>query len=84
MGDERREFAGFGVRVLAIAPGLFATPMLKSLPEAAQQSLAGSVPFPARLGEPAEFAALVAHMVTNRFLNGEVVRLDGALRMGPK
>jgi NAD(P)-dependent dehydrogenase (short-subunit alcohol dehydrogenase family) len=79
-----REFAAFGVRVLAIAPGLFETPMLKALPEAAQQSLSASVPFPQRLGEPKEFAALVAHMVANRFLNGEVVRLDGSLRLPPR
>jgi NAD(P)-dependent dehydrogenase (short-subunit alcohol dehydrogenase family) len=79
-----REFAAFGIRVLAIAPGLFQTPMLKALPEAAQQSLSTSVPFPQRLGDPAEFAALVAHMVANRFLNGEVVRLDGALRLPPR
>jgi NAD(P)-dependent dehydrogenase (short-subunit alcohol dehydrogenase family) len=79
-----REFAGFGVRVLAIAPGLFNTPMMKALPEPAQQSLATSVPFPPRLGDPAEFAALVAHMIANRFLNGEVIRLDGALRLPPR
>lgn len=79
-----REFAGFGVRVLAIAPGLFLTPMMGTLPEPVQQSLAASIPFPARLGGPEEFASLVAHMVENRFLNGEVVRLDGALRLPPK
>jgi NAD(P)-dependent dehydrogenase (short-subunit alcohol dehydrogenase family) len=79
-----REFASFGIRVLAIAPGLFRTPMLKALPEAAQQSLSSSVPFPQRLGDPAEFAALVAHMIGNRFLNGEVVRLDGSLRLPPR
>ncbi len=79
-----REFAQFGIRVLAIAPGIFATPMLKALPEAAQQSLGQQVPFPVRLGEPSEFAALVMHIVSNRYLNGEVIRLDGALRMAPR
>jgi NAD(P)-dependent dehydrogenase (short-subunit alcohol dehydrogenase family) len=79
-----REFAGLGIRVLAIAPGLFDTPMMKSLPEPAQQSLAASVPFPHRLGDPSEFASLVAHAIGNRFLNGEVIRLDGALRLAPR
>ena len=79
-----REFATFGVRVLAIAPGLFDTPMLQALPEPARQSLAVSVPFPQRLGDPKEFAALVAHMIANRFLNGEVIRLDGAIRLAPR
>jgi NAD(P)-dependent dehydrogenase (short-subunit alcohol dehydrogenase family) len=79
-----REFAQFGVRVLAVAPGIFATPMLRGLPEAAQQSLGTQVPFPSRLGEPAEFAALVLHCVENGYLNGEVIRLDGALRMAPR
>jgi NAD(P)-dependent dehydrogenase (short-subunit alcohol dehydrogenase family) len=79
-----REFAQFGVRVNAIAPGIFATPMLHALPEQAQQSLAASVPFPKLLGQPAQFAALVRHMIENRYLNGEVVRLDGALRMAPR
>jgi len=79
-----RELAAFGVRVLAIAPGLFDTPMLQALPEPARQSLSGTVPFPQRLGNPAEFAALVAHMIANRFLNGEVVRLDGAIRLAPR
>jgi NAD(P)-dependent dehydrogenase (short-subunit alcohol dehydrogenase family) len=79
-----REFAQFGIRVLAIAPGIFATPMLRALPEAAQQSLGAQVPFPSRLGDPAEFAALVLHCVENTYLNGEVIRLDGALRMGPR
>ena len=76
-----REFAQFGIRVNAIAPGIFSTPMLHSLPEAAQQSLAASVPFPKLLGQPPQYAALVRHMIENRYLNGEVVRLDGALRM---
>ena len=79
-----REFAQFGIRVNAIAPGIFSTPMLHSLPEAAQQSLAASVPFPKLLGQPPQFAALVRHMIENRDLNGEVVRLDGALRMAPR
>jgi len=79
-----REFAQFGIRVLAIAPGIFRTPMLLSLPQPAQDSLGASVPFPKRLGEPSEFAELVLHMVRNRYLNGEVVRLDGALRMAPR
>jgi NAD(P)-dependent dehydrogenase (short-subunit alcohol dehydrogenase family) len=79
-----REFAQFGIRVLAVAPGIFATPMLKALPEAAQQSLGQQVPFPVRLGEPNEFASLVMHIISNRYLNGEVIRLDGALRMAPR
>src|ERR1700686_89821 len=79
-----REFAQFGIRVNAIAPGIFSTPMLHSLPEAAQQSLAASVPFPKLLGQPPQYAALVRHMIENSYLNGEVVRLDGALRMGPR
>ena len=79
-----REFAGFGIRVLTIAPGLFHTPLLSALPEEAQKSLGESIPYPRRLGAPDEFASLVAHMVENQFLNGEVVRLDGALRLAPK
>ena len=79
-----REFAAFGIRVLTIAPGLFHTPLLSALPEEAQKSLGESIPYPRRLGAPEEFASLVAHMVENRFLNGEVVRLDGALRLPPK
>ncbi|HEV2200660.1 MAG TPA: SDR family NAD(P)-dependent oxidoreductase [Bryobacteraceae bacterium] len=79
-----RELAQFGVRVLAIAPGIFLTPMLAAMPEDVQKSLGASVPFPKRLGQPAEFAALVRHMIENPYLNGEVVRLDGALRMPPK
>jgi len=79
-----REFAQFGIRVLAIAPGIFATPMLKALPQEAQDSLGASVPFPKRLGEPREFAALVMHCIHNGYLNGEVIRLDGALRMAPR
>ena len=79
-----REFAQFGIRVNAVAPGIFSTPMLHALPEAAQQSLAASVPFPKLLGQPPQYAALVRHMIENRYLNGEVVRLDGALRMAPR
>ena len=79
-----RELSKFGVRVMTIAPGIFRTPMLAGLPEAAQQSLGAAVPFPARLGEPAEFASLACHIIENTMLNGEVIRLDGALRMAPK
>lgn len=79
-----RELAQFGIRVLAVAPGIFATPMLRALPEQAQQSLGAQVPFPSRLGAPAEFAALVLHCIENTYLNGEVIRLDGALRMAPR
>ncbi len=79
-----RELARFGVRVLTIAPGLFATPLLAELPAEVQHSLGASIPFPARLGQPAEFAALVRTCVENPFLNGETIRLDGALRMAPR
>jgi NAD(P)-dependent dehydrogenase (short-subunit alcohol dehydrogenase family) len=79
-----REFAQFGIRVLAIAPGIFATPMLKGLPQAAQDSLGEQVPFPKRLGEPGEYAALVMHCIQNSYLNGEVIRIDGSLRMAPR
>jgi NAD(P)-dependent dehydrogenase (short-subunit alcohol dehydrogenase family) len=79
-----REFAQFGIRVLAIAPGIFGTPMLKALPQETQDSLGASVPVPKRLGEPSEFAALVLHIVGNGYLNGEVIRLDGALRMAAR
>ena len=79
-----RELARAGVRVMTIAPGLFHTPMVAQLPPEVQQSLAASVPYPPRLGLPEEFAALVEHIATNRFLNGEVIRLDGALRMAPR
>jgi len=79
-----RELAQFGVRVLAIAPGIFATPMLQALPDEVQQSLAASVPFPKLLGRPEQFADLVLHCVRNVYLNGEVIRLDGALRMAPR
>jgi NAD(P)-dependent dehydrogenase (short-subunit alcohol dehydrogenase family) len=79
-----RELAQFGVRVLAVAPGIFATPMLRALPDEVQQSLADSVPFPKLLGRPEQFADLVLHCVRNIYLNGEVIRLDGALRMAPR
>ncbi|MBU6500083.1 MAG: SDR family NAD(P)-dependent oxidoreductase [Rhodospirillales bacterium] len=79
-----REFARFGVRVMTIAPGLFETPMMAGVPEEAQRSLGASVPFPPRLGTPAEYAALAMHILANRMLNGETIRLDGALRMAPR
>ena len=79
-----RELARHGIRVVTIAPGIFATPMMAGLPAEVQDSLGGSVPFPARLGDPAEYAALLRHIVENPYLNGEVIRLDGALRMAPK
>ncbi len=79
-----RDLAQHGIRVCTVAPGLFATPLIKELPEAVQQSLAASIPFPPRLGKPEEFAELAAHIVTNGHLNGEVIRLDGALRMAPR
>ena len=76
-----REFASYGIRVVAIAPGLFDTPMLAALPEEARESLGRQVPFPSRLGRPEEYAALVRHIIENEMLNGEVIRLDGAIRM---
>ena len=79
-----RELAQFAIRVLAIAPGIFGTPMLTALPQETQDSLGASVPFPKRLGRPSEYAALVLHCVHNGYLNGEVIRLDGALRMAPR
>lgn len=79
-----RELAGLGIRVMAIAPGLFGTPLLLNMPEKVQESLAATVPFPSRFGLPEEFAALVLHMVGNPMLNGSVVRLDGALRMAAR
>jgi 3-hydroxyacyl-CoA dehydrogenase/3-hydroxy-2-methylbutyryl-CoA dehydrogenase len=79
-----RDLAGSGVRVCAIAPGLFDTPLLAGLPAEARTQLAASIPFPPRLGDPAEFAALACHIAENTMLNGEVVRLDGALRMAPR
>jgi Dehydrogenases with different specificities (related to short-chain alcohol dehydrogenases) len=79
-----REFSRFGIRVNTIAPGLFFTPLLKALPQEAQDSLAVAIPYPARLGDPAEFAETVRFLVENSYVNGEVIRLDGALRMQPK
>jgi len=79
-----REFARFGIRVMTIAPGVLRTPMLAGLPEAAQASLAAQVPFPARLGLPEEYAQLALAIIANPYLNGETIRLDGALRMGPR
>ena len=78
-----REFAEFGIRVLAIAPGLFETPMLKGLPKNVKESLASTLPFPARFGTPEEYASLVMHMLDNPIINGEVVRLDSAIRLAP-
>jgi NAD(P)-dependent dehydrogenase (short-subunit alcohol dehydrogenase family) len=79
-----RELARFGIRVVTIAPGVFATPMVADFSPEVQDALAKSVPFPARLGQPAEFAALVQHICENPMLNGETIRLDGALRMAPR
>ena len=79
-----RDLAQHGIRVCTIAPGLFATPLMKTLPEPVQVSLAASIPFSSRLGKPEEFAQLASHIVTNTHLNGEVIRLDGALRMAPR
>jgi 3-hydroxyacyl-CoA dehydrogenase/3-hydroxy-2-methylbutyryl-CoA dehydrogenase len=79
-----RDLAGAGIRVCTIAPGTFDTPLLGGLPEPAREALAQAIPFPSRLGRPPEFAALAAHIVENEMLNGEVIRLDGALRMPPK
>ncbi len=79
-----REFAKLGIRVVTIAPGLFNTPMMAALPEEAKKSLGAQVPFPPRLGNPSEYAALVRHIAENIMLNGETIRLDGAIRMAPK
>jgi len=79
-----RELARFGIRVMAIAPGIFETPMLLAFPQEVRDSLAATVPFPPRLGNPAEYAALARHIIENQMLNGEVIRLDGALRMAAK
>lgn len=79
-----RELARSGIRVVTIAPGIFETPMMAAFPQEVQEALARSVPFPQRLGRPAEFAALVRHIVENPMLNGETIRLDGALRMPPR
>lgn len=79
-----RELARFGIRVMCIAPGIMDTPMVHAMPESIQESLASSIPFPKRLGDPTEYAKLALHIIENEMLNGEVIRLDGALRMGPK
>ncbi len=79
-----RELAQFGIRVMTIAPGIIATPMLLAMPEEVQASLAAMVPFPKRLGKPDEYARLVVHIIENEMLNGEVIRLDGAIRMQPR
>ena len=79
-----RELARFGIRVMTIAPGIFWTPMVDGMPEAVQQSLSASIPFPSRLGKPEEFAETVAFILQNRYLNGETIRLDGAVRLAPK
>lgn len=79
-----RELARHAIRVMTIAPGIFDTPLMAGLPQAARESLAQQVPFPSRLGKPLEYAALVKHIIENEMLNGEVIRLDGALRMAPK
>ncbi len=78
-----REFAAFAIRVVTIAPGVMATPMLAAMADEVRRSLGDQVPYPARLGRPAEFAALAMHVIANDYLNGETIRLDGALRMGP-
>jgi NAD(P)-dependent dehydrogenase (short-subunit alcohol dehydrogenase family) len=79
-----REFAPLGIRVVTIAPGLFETPMMMGLPEKVQEALGMSVPFPSRLGRPPEYAGLVGHIIENPMINGETIRLDGALRMAPR
>jgi NAD(P)-dependent dehydrogenase (short-subunit alcohol dehydrogenase family) len=79
-----RDLSRSGIRVCTIAPGIFKTPMMASLPEEAQASLGQQVPFPPRLGEPSEYAALALHIIGNQMLNGETIRLDGAIRMAPR
>jgi NAD(P)-dependent dehydrogenase (short-subunit alcohol dehydrogenase family) len=79
-----REFAQFGIRVMAIAPGIFNTPMVSGMPEDVQDSLAAAIPFPKILGKPEQYADLALHIIENRYLNGEVIRLDGAIRMAPR
>jgi NAD(P)-dependent dehydrogenase (short-subunit alcohol dehydrogenase family) len=79
-----RELARHGIRVVSIAPGIFETPMMAGMPQEVQDSLAKSVPFPPRFGRPGEYAALVRHICENDMLNGEIIRLDGALRMGAR
>ncbi|MCA9949079.1 MAG: 3-hydroxyacyl-CoA dehydrogenase [Anaerolineales bacterium] len=79
-----RELARFGIRVMTIAPGIFETPMMAGMPEEVRESLGAQVPFPSRLGQPDEYAALAQHIIENEMLNGAVIRLDGAIRMAPK
>ena len=79
-----RDLARVGIRVCTIAPGLFDTPLLAALPEEARQALGAQIPFPSRLGQPSEYAQLACHIAENPMLNGEVIRLDGALRMAPR
>ncbi|RLB70235.1 MAG: 3-hydroxyacyl-CoA dehydrogenase, partial [Deltaproteobacteria bacterium] len=79
-----REFASLGIRVLAIAPGIFLTPMLQGLSDQVKKSLGASIPFPSRLGKPYEYAMLVEHIIQNAFLNGTTIRLDGAIRLAPQ
>jgi NAD(P)-dependent dehydrogenase (short-subunit alcohol dehydrogenase family) len=79
-----RELARHGIRVMAVAPGIFDTPMLAAMPDQIRDSLGAQVPFPSRLGRPDEYAALVRHILENPMLNGEVIRLDGAIRMAPR
>jgi NAD(P)-dependent dehydrogenase (short-subunit alcohol dehydrogenase family) len=79
-----RDLAELGIRVMTIAPGIFETPLLGTLPESVRASLAKQVPFPQRLGQPEEFAALAVHIIENQMLNGETIRLDGAIRMQPR
>jgi NAD(P)-dependent dehydrogenase (short-subunit alcohol dehydrogenase family) len=79
-----RELSRFGIRVVTIAPGVFWTPMVDGMPDSVQQSLAASIPFPSRLGQPDEFADLAAYILGNTYLNGETIRLDGATRLAPK
>lgn len=79
-----RDLASSGIRVMAIAPGIFETPMVTGMPDKVQDSLAAQIPFPSRLGRPSEYASLVQHILENVMLNGEVIRLDGAIRMGPR
>jgi NAD(P)-dependent dehydrogenase (short-subunit alcohol dehydrogenase family) len=79
-----REFSRFGIRVNTVAPGIFLTPLLYELPQEAQDSLAAAIPYPSRLGDPGEFADAVRFAIENQYINGEVIRLDGALRMQPR
>ena len=79
-----RELSRFGIRVMTIAPGIFWTPMVDGMPPQVQESLSASIPFPSRLGQPNEFADAVAFIIANRYVNGSVIRLDGAVRLAPK